>query len=59
MSEHLAAATAAGASPPHSVKDITRIAQDYEYNPSVPLRYWLRSAATLMKEVRLVRSPLM
>ncbi|KAL5365723.1 hypothetical protein BJX96DRAFT_159614 [Aspergillus floccosus] len=50
MSSHLAAATAAGASPPHSVKDITRIAQDYEYNPSIPLRYWLRSAATLVKE---------
>ncbi|KAL4897727.1 hypothetical protein BDV59DRAFT_168445 [Aspergillus ambiguus] len=50
MASHLATATATGASPPHSVKDITRIAQDYEYNPSIPLRYWLRTAATLVKE---------
>lgn len=38
-------------SPPQSVEKITRIAQDYEYNPAVPLRYWLRTAATLNREV--------
>ena len=38
-------------SPPQSVEKITQIAQDYEYNPSVPLRYWLRTAATLVREV--------
>lgn len=40
-----------GSSAPQSVERITRIAQDYEYNPLIPLRYWLRSAATLMREV--------
>lgn len=38
-------------SPPQSVEKITRIAQDYEYNAAVPLRYWLRTAATLVREV--------
>lgn len=37
-------------SPPQSVEKITQIAQDYEYQPSVPLRYWLRTAATLVRE---------
>lgn len=41
-----------GGSPPQSVEKITRIAQDYAYNPAVALRYWLRTAATLMREVR-------
>lgn len=41
-----------GPSQPHSVESITRMAQDYEYNPRIPLRYWLRSAATLFREVR-------
>lgn len=36
---------------PMSVEQITRMAQDYEYNPMIPLRYWLRSAASLLKEV--------
>lgn len=40
-----------GGSPPQSVEKITRIAQDYEYNAAVPLRYWLRTAATLVREV--------
>ncbi|KAL1859354.1 hypothetical protein Plec18167_006691 [Paecilomyces lecythidis] len=35
---------------PMSVEQITRMAQDYEYNPMIPLRYWLRSAASLLKE---------
>ncbi|KAJ5114998.1 hypothetical protein NUU61_000757 [Penicillium alfredii] len=35
---------------PQSVEKITRIAQDYEYNSSIPLRYWLRTAATLIRE---------
>lgn len=45
-----------GGSPPQSVEKITRIAQDYEYNAAVPLRYWLRTAATLIREVSFVRS---
>lgn len=40
-----------GASAPQSVEKITRLAQDYKFNPSVPLRYWLRTAATLVREV--------
>ncbi|KAJ5624153.1 hypothetical protein N7510_000462 [Penicillium lagena] len=39
-----------GAAPPQSVESITKIAQDYEYNSSIPLRYWLRTAATLVRE---------
>ncbi|KAJ5555150.1 hypothetical protein N7535_007593 [Penicillium sp. DV-2018c] len=41
---------ASGGTPPQSVESITRIAQNYEYNSSVPLRYWLRTAATLLRE---------
>ncbi|PWY92788.1 putative endosome-associated ubiquitin isopeptidase [Aspergillus heteromorphus CBS 117.55] len=44
---------ASGGSPPQSVESITRKAQDYEYNPSIPLRYWLRTAATMMREARI------
>ena len=43
-----------GGSAPHSVEEITRVAQEYEYNPAVPLRFWLRTAATLLCEVRYV-----
>lgn len=42
---------ATGATAPQSVEHITRIAQNYEYNSSVPLRYWLRTATTLLREV--------
>jgi hypothetical protein len=42
---------ASGGTAPQSVESITRIAQNYEYNSSVPLRYWLRTAATLLREV--------
>ena len=40
-----------GGTPPQSVENITRIAQNYEYSSSVPLRYWMRTAATLLREV--------
>jgi hypothetical protein len=39
-------------SAPHNVEQITRLAQDYEYNPNIPLKYWLRTANSLVKEVR-------
>ena len=45
------ALSVAGGSPPQSVEKITRIAQDYDYNPAVALKYWLRTASTLMREV--------
>ena len=35
---------------PLSVLEITKRAEDFEYNPHVPLRYWLRTADTLLKE---------
>lgn len=40
-----------GSSKPMSVEQIVSEAQNYEYNPSVALKYWLRSANTLWKEV--------
>ncbi|KIV96132.1 hypothetical protein PV10_00036 [Exophiala mesophila] len=35
---------------PRSVQQITKAAQDYEYDASIPLRYWLRSAQAMLKE---------
>ena len=37
--------------PPQSVEAITQTAQDYEYNPQISLRNWLRTASTLIREV--------
>lgn len=39
-------------STPRSVEQITSSAQDYDYSALVGLRYWLRTARTLLKEVR-------
>lgn len=36
---------------PRSVHQITKAAQQYEYDASIPLRYWLRSAQAMLKEV--------
>ncbi|KAJ5372542.1 hypothetical protein N7517_004548 [Penicillium concentricum] len=49
----MASAMATGGTAPQSVEHITRIAQNYEYNSSVPLRYWLRTAATLLREAHI------
>lgn len=38
--------------PPRNIQQITKAAQDYEYDASIPLRYWLRSAQAMLKEVR-------
>lgn len=35
---------------PMNVKQIVDMAH-FDYNPHVPLRYWLRTAGTLLKEV--------
>jgi STAM-binding protein len=51
MASHMPPATGAGASAPRKVEEITRMAQNYDYNPSIPLRYWMRTAATLLREV--------
>ncbi|EEA19016.1 hypothetical protein TMatcc_010441 [Talaromyces marneffei ATCC 18224] len=40
-------------SAPHNVEQITRLAQDYEYNPNIPLKYWLRTANSLVKEAEI------
>ncbi|OJJ79744.1 putative endosome-associated ubiquitin isopeptidase (AmsH) [Aspergillus glaucus CBS 516.65] len=42
-----------GLTPPQSVEKITRRAQDYEYNPHISLRNWLRTATTLVREARI------
>ena len=36
---------------PLSVEQIVKSAQSYDYNPHIPLKYWLRTASTLLKEV--------
>jgi len=33
------------------VQQIAEAAQEYEYDASIPLRYWLRSAQAMLKEV--------
>ncbi|KAE8386408.1 hypothetical protein BDV23DRAFT_142320 [Aspergillus alliaceus] len=53
MASQLPPAAGAGASAPRKVEEITRMAQNYDYNPSIPLRYWLRTAATLLREARI------
>lgn len=37
---------------PMSVEQIVKEAQNFDYNPLIPLRYWLRTAGSLLKEVR-------
>ncbi|KAF8250350.1 hypothetical protein K440DRAFT_597928, partial [Wilcoxina mikolae CBS 423.85] len=36
--------------PPLSIKEIAEKATRFDYNPLIPLRYWLRTADTLLKE---------
>lgn len=38
-------------SKPINVEQIVKSAQSYDYNPLIPLKYWLRTASTLLKEV--------
>lgn len=37
---------------PLNVEQIVQKAQSFDYNPLIPLRYWLRTAGSLLKEVR-------
>ena len=39
------------ASRPMNVEQVVLKAQNYDYNPLIPLKYWLRTAGTLLKEV--------
>ncbi|KAI9725061.1 MAG: hypothetical protein M1812_000337 [Candelaria pacifica] len=41
------------ASRPMNVEQIVQKAQDFDYNPLIPLKYWLRTADTLLKEARI------
>lgn len=36
---------------PMNVEQVVKKAQNFEYNPLIPLKYWLRTAGTLLKEV--------
>ena len=38
---------------PMSVKELAAKAAEFDFNPGVSLRYWLRIADTIEKEVRL------
>lgn len=40
-----------GPSRPLNVEQIVKKAQNFDYNPLIPLKYWLRTAGTLLKEV--------
>jgi hypothetical protein len=37
---------------PLSVAEISKRAEEFEYNPLISLKYWLRTADALQKEVR-------
>ncbi|CAD6579701.1 MAG: hypothetical protein ASARMPREDX12_009340 [Alectoria sarmentosa] len=39
-----------GPSRPLNVEQIVKKAQNFDYNPLIPLKYWLRTAGTLLKE---------
>lgn len=36
---------------PMSVKEITAKAEAFDFNPQIPLKYWLRTADALIREV--------
>lgn len=38
-----------------SVKEISAKAQDFDFNPFIAMKYWLRTAETLLREVGLFR----
>ncbi|RPA98763.1 Mov34-domain-containing protein [Choiromyces venosus 120613-1] len=42
--------------PPMSIKEIADKAVDFDYNPLIPLRYWLRTADTLLKEATIYQA---
>ena len=39
---------------PLNVEQIVKEAQNFDYNPLIPLKYWLRTAGTLLKEVEAI-----
>jgi len=38
---------------PMSVKEVSANAQDFDFNPFIALKYWLRTAETLLREARI------
>ena len=38
-------------SKPMSVKEISVKAEDFDFNPFIPMKYWFRTADTLLREV--------
>jgi STAM-binding protein len=42
---------AGSSSRPMSVKEIAVKADEFEFNPNIALKYWLRTADTLLREV--------
>jgi hypothetical protein len=42
---------------PLSVPEIIQRAEEFEYNPLISLKYWLRTADALQKEVRATDTP--
>ena len=37
--------------PPRNVEQVTKAAQEYEFDAAVPLKNWLRTASALLKQV--------
>jgi hypothetical protein len=37
---------------PLSIKDISEEAKNYQWNPSIPFKYWARAADAIYREVR-------
>ncbi|KAJ5917757.1 hypothetical protein N7454_010132, partial [Penicillium verhagenii] len=42
-----------GGSPPQTVEQITKTAQDYQYNAAISLKRWLRTAASIIREAQI------
>jgi hypothetical protein len=36
---------------PQNVDQITKAAQDYEFDAALPMKYWLRAASAMLKQV--------
>ncbi|KAI9643743.1 hypothetical protein NHQ30_008367 [Ciborinia camelliae] len=43
-------------SKPMSIKEISAKASDFEFNPTIALKYWLRTADTLLREARIYQA---
>ncbi len=41
---------------PMSISDITKRAEDYVFSDTIPLKYWLRTGETLLREVRIYQT---